>query len=284
MPDARRSLDDLSGQWSQCTACPLGIRRQEVDGGFVFGEGVRGGLLLVGGGPGRFDEYESRPFMSAAGQFLRFILHKANVNDYYLTNAVACRSCAPAFDSIGRPIVYRNKRTGIEEPKINDEPPTPAQIEACRPRLQEQIYITDPVLIVALGAEAAAALTGRPATIGKDHGTFQEIEIPGVWSNPVLTDKKRQWIRKIGGQMVAPVSQNQVRYLMMKTVHPAFALRFVKDINNKNNFTNFVLDMEKAINTYNHYIEQIASVKIPDTSLDMQEVEHYARSLQETAK
>lgn len=279
MPDIRKHLDVLANEWSGCTKCELGVRRQEVGGAFVFGEGVRGGIMLVGEGPGINEEKEGRPFVGKSGRLIRFIMERAGIGGYYLTNTVACRSCSQAFDSIGRPLVWKDRRTGQDVPRINDEPPTPAQVEACKPRLLEQIYLVDPVLIIALGGGAAAALTGRSVTITKDRGRFIEVEVPGVLQLPVLTEKKKQWVRKVGGQIVAPVENNYVKYLMMLTIHPSYALRFVKDTRQKNIFASFITDLQSAINTYYRYVYELTKQPQVQIEFNTDEVEEYASSL-----
>lgn len=274
MPDARRSLDVLANEWSGCTRCELGVRRHETNGRFVFGEGTVGRLMFIGEGPGTKEEELGRPFVGKSGQFLKFILDQLQCTDYYMANTVACRSCAPVFDSLGRPMLMRNG-----EPRINDEPPTPAQTEACKARLHEQIYMVDPILIVSLGTSAASTLLGKSVTITKERGTFKEIEVPGVWRNAVLTEKKQQWVRKVKGTVVAPTEQNQVRYLAMVTVHPSFALRFAKDYRDKNNFTVFWQDIQTAVHTFNRYLYEITGYEQENINLNASEIEDYAAEL-----
>lgn len=274
MPDARKSLDVLANEWSACRRCDLGKRRHLVNGSFVFGHGVSGGMLFIGEGPGITEEKEGMPFVGKSGRFLRQMLFRLNMNDYYTTNVVACRSCAEVYDSTGTPILDRQGNV-----RISDETPTPVQVEACRDRLLEQIYIIDPVLIVTLGASAASALLQKPITILKERGTFKEIEIPGVWKKPVLTEKKQQWVRKVKGQLVAPTEQNTVRYLMMPTIHPSFALRYVKDTREKNVFTLFRKDIQAAVHTYNRYIYELTGQYVEDVDLNDEELEDYAESL-----
>jgi len=275
VPDARKSLDVLANEWSSCTRCELGVRRYEANGRFVFGGGKLGKLMFIGEGPGTREEEEGRPFVGKSGQFLKFILSRLNCTDYYLTNAVACRSCAPMFDSLGRPILTRENK-----PRIVDEAPTPVQTEACKARLLEQIYLVDPVLIVSLGTSAATTLMGKSVTITKERGTFKEIEVPGVWRNAVLTEKKQQWVRKAKGAIVAPTEQNQVRYLAMLTVHPSFALRFAKDYRDKNNFTVFWQDIQTAVHTFNRYVHEVMGYdREENINLNASEIEDYAAEL-----
>lgn len=250
------------------------MRRQEVNGHFVFGDGALGGLMLVGEGPGTHEEQDGRPFIGKSGQLLRGILEMLGMRDYYLANTVACRSCAEAVDSIGRKIIGRDGRV-----RIQDEPPTPLQVEQCKPRLMEQIYIVDPLMIVSLGGGAAQALTGKPVTITKEHGQFREIEIPGAWSMPVLTDKKKAWVRKVKGEYIAPTEQSTIRYLMMMAVHPAYALRFVKDKRQKNIFIEFVLDMKKAVTTYNRYAHEMLGSEMHQVEMNLDAAEELANGL-----
>lgn len=270
----RRDLDVIANEWINCTRCELGVRRYESGGRFVFGAGHSRGLMLIGEGPGLQEEEEGKPFVNKSGQFLRFVLRRLNCSEYYLTNAVACRSCAPVFDSLGRPMLTRENKV-----RISDEPPTPTQTAACSPRLLEQIYAVDPILIVAMGAPAAAALFGKSVSITKERGTFKEIAIPGIWQNAVLTEKKQQWVRKVKGNIVAPTEQNQVRYLMMPTVHPSFALRFVKDPRDGNTFTTFWQDIQSAVHTFNRYRYERSGLEQENINLNADEIEDYAEKL-----
>lgn len=280
MPDIRRSLDVLADAWSLCQGCELGVRRHEVGGSFVFGEGTRGGIMLVGEGPGLPEEKEGRPFIGKSGMLLRHMLEHAGLTDYYMTNTVACRSCSPAFDSIGRQLMFKDWKSGLQVPRINDEPPTPKQMATCSPRLFEQIYMVDPVLLISLGPAAANALTGRHISLTKEHGTIREVEVPGAWKLPVLTEKKKQWYRKVSGQMIAPVVDNMVRYNVLMTFHPAFALRYVEDRRDRTLFMSFVLDIQTAINTYRRYIHELTDTqKSDDIVLDVAEIESYANEL-----
>jgi len=135
-------------------------------------------------------------------------------------------------------------------------------------------------MLISLGPAAANALTGKHISLTKEHGTIQEVEVPGVWRLPVLTEKKKQWYRKVGGQMVAPTVQNQVRYNVFMTFHPAFALRYVEDRRDKTIFAAFVLDLQTAVNTYQRYLHELADTPKPaDIILSVDDIENYANEL-----
>jgi len=252
VPDARKGLEQLEEEWQDCEKCELGQRRKAVGGKFVFGEGSRRGIMFIGEGPGVNEEAEGRPFVGRSGQLLRRAIEKLGLTNYYITNCVSCRSCSPAYDSMGKPVL---KRDG--DPLIKDETPTPPQIQTCLPRLYEQIYLVDPILIVALGGEAAATLRGKPVKITVEHGNTETIYVPGAWKIPVLTEKKQAWYRKVRGELVAPTEQHQVAYLMLPTMHPAYVLRFVGDKRMGNPLEAFVGDMRKAANIYLRYLKEV---------------------------
>lgn len=261
MADARKSLDVLCDEWSDCVECDLGIRRRLVNGRFVFGEGQREGIMFIGEGPGATEENEGRPFVGESGRkVLRKVLTKMQFTNYYIANCVACRSAGPAYNSEGQPIVRVNKN-GESVPFITDKNPSPAQIKACLPRLYEQIYLVDPVLIVALGVEAASTLKGKPVQITKEHGKTQPIEIPGAWHIPVVTEKKQQWFRKVHGQWMSPTELNTVKYLMIPMLHPAYVLRNHADRRPGNALSLFLKDMAKAISTYNRYQLEVYGIR-----------------------
>jgi uracil-DNA glycosylase len=272
-PNARKTLEVLHDEWEGCTKCELGVRRKDVDGAFVFGEGERRGIMFIGEGPGRVEEEQGQPFVGPSGKILRKVIETLGITDYFIGNCVACRSCGPAYNSEGEMIMRKNRATQEMEPLIRDQAPTPLHIKECLPRLYEQIYLVDPVLIVALGAEAASALRGKPVKITSERGTTEAITIPGAWNVPVLTEKRKVWRRKVRGEIVMPTAQNQVRYLMMPTIHPAYVLRFHGDRRQGNPLSTFVEDIKKAVSIYNRYMLEVHGIQRAERELDPLELE-----------
>lgn len=245
--DFRKHLPTLKKEWQDCTNCDLGKRREDVGGKFVFGEGTsRGGVMFIGEGPGAVEEQEGRPFCGPPGEFLRNAIEAFKIEEYYITNLVSCRSCGPAYDTEGN--IRTDPRDGL--PIIKDEPPLPSHILACEERLLEEIYLIDPLLIVALGAEAAKALSGKPVAITTESGQEREIQIPGAWAVPILTDKKKVWRRKIRGQYVMPTKRNTVRYLMIPLMRPDYVVRFGSDNRKGSPLPQFTEDMRKVDQVY----------------------------------
>jgi uracil-DNA glycosylase len=256
-PDARKTLRVLREEWESCTRCDLGTRRIATEGHFVFGSGARQGIMLIGEGPGVEEERAGEPFVGRSGQLLRSVLAMlgfADESEYYLSNLVACRSCTAQLDNDNLPI-FRG-RTQV----FRDEPPTPPQYNQCLPRLYEEIYLVDPVVIVGLGAKTCEALMQKHVTITRDRGDTAHIAIPGAGFRPVVTDKKQEWYRKIKGEWQAPVEQNDVLYHFVPTLHPAYVARKLADQGADSPFQQFASDLKKAIRTYEAYLEAVFGV------------------------
>ena len=247
----------LREEWEDCTKCALGERREAVSGGFVFGEGIERGIMFIGEGPGKDEENHGRPFVGKSGQLLRSAIAKLGLDRYYLSNTVACRSCGQAHDSEGNPMYWKDRRTGASVPRIVDQAPFPVQAAACAPRLYEEIYLVDPMLIVALGGGAATALARKSVSILENSGVTRTITIPGAGRRPVLTEKRKLWARKVRGEMVTPVEQTPVEYLMMPIVHPAYVLRKQADVRAGNPLQVFVESMKKAAYIYDRYMHEV---------------------------
>ncbi len=249
-PDARMTLPMLRQAWDRCTRCSLGEHRENVRGQMVFGEGTTRGIVFVGQSPGVAEEREGRPFVGRPSFYFRRIMEKFKIRNYYLMNLVACRSCAPVLDSMGQPKYTQGWPGSPPQPRYKDESPNKTQLAACAPRFYEELYLVDPLLIVAMGQPAAEFLAGRPIKITKERGEPEEIVIPGAGSRAVFTDKKKEWVRKVKGQIVMPTEQNQVRYLMIPTIHPAFVALNVHDESANNPFERFAADLRFAKRIY----------------------------------
>jgi len=258
LADFRYSLQTVKDAWEGCTNCELGVRRKDVGGRFVFGEGAPRGIMFIGEGPGEHEEAEGRPFIGQSGMILRQVIDKLELNGCcYITNVVSCRSCSQAYNGEGQPVMRYDRTTKTRVPFIKDDAPTPLQMATCLPRLYEEIYLVDPVLIVTLGAEAAKAIISeRSFSVVGERGKTREINIPGAWHAPALTDKKKAWVRKVRGDVVMPTNLRRVRYLMLPTLHPAYVLRRQADQSYKNPLDMFLLDMKQAARIYDNYLEK----------------------------
>jgi len=104
-----------------------------------YGEGdLR--IAVVGEAPGEKEDQQGRPFIGAAGQFLRQHLSNAGIDldrDCVTTNAVLCRPT---------------------DGKGDNREPTAAETMACRRLLDKFLDATQPDMIIALGGTAIQAV------------------------------------------------------------------------------------------------------------------------------
>lgn len=270
MPDARKPLTQLYAEWKGCTKCPLGEKRQERGGKQAFGTGEgRRSVVFVGEGPGENEEIEGAPFVGRSGEMLRTLIRLLGIRDYHFTNAVLCRSAVPVLDENNMPRM-RGGRFG--KPKVvmmKDEPPPKTCIETCRERLLEEIYLLNPFFIVALGGQAAEALLGRAVGITQERGKPVHISIPGAATRPVLTEKRRVWIRRgADGELTAPVTPNEVFFLVMPTFHPAYVLRQIQDRRPISPFNMLKQDLRDVARAYEQYCFRVYGTPMGQVDYD----------------
>ena len=126
----RKKVFQHRDKWWACRLCEIGAKAHN----HVLGEGSWGAdVVFIGEGPGLTEDALGRPFVGKAGRVLRTAIADIKVDTpfkYFITNLLACR---PVDD---------NK---------NNRPPTPEEIKACAPRLEELLAILNPRLVVLLG-------------------------------------------------------------------------------------------------------------------------------------
>ncbi len=235
------SLLVLQRAWSNCQACTLCEHRNNV----VFGYGNPDAqVMIIGEAPGETEDKQGLPFVGAAGQLLdlylgqvsfkeelQVIINKINSNkkeapyarkelrenlleDVYLTNVAMCR------------------------PEENRDP-IPKEIEACRPRLLEEIYLVDPIIIVTAGRVAAEAVIGRKISITQMRGELFDVEIPG---------------------RIRPI-----KYPVLAVLHPSFLLRSNDFKQKGGNGVKTYNDFVRTMNIVDKYNESHYEIPIPET-------------------
>lgn len=118
--------------YKDCNKCPLCHGRTNL----VYGEGnPNADLMLIGEGPGFYEDKSGKPFVGKAGQLLTKMLLaiKIDRSQVYIGNIVKCR------------------------PPDNRDP-KPEEVEACLPYLEEQIEIIKPRILLLLGRVAGQTL------------------------------------------------------------------------------------------------------------------------------
>lgn len=146
-----------------CTRCPLhGSATQAVPG-----EGPQdAALMIVGEQPGDQEDLRGRPFVGPAGQVFDQVAAEVGLDRTraYITNAVKHFKFVPR----GRRRIHQR--------------PDRSEVDHCKWWLDAELAQVKPVLVVAMGATAALALTGNGADIGKRRGTVET----GIWGHQVL--------------------------------------------------------------------------------------------------
>ncbi len=128
--EPEKTVQEIAGQVAVCKSCQLSSARKKA----VPGEGpAKAEIMLIGEGPGFYENEQGRPFVGAAGKFLDELLEKAGVSrkDVFITNVVKCR------------------------PPGNRDP-LPDELAACNTYLDRQIEAIDPLIIVTLGRYSMA--------------------------------------------------------------------------------------------------------------------------------
>jgi len=154
-PEERREdLIRLYHEVRDCRRCPLGATRTNP----VFGMGnADADLMFVGEAPGAEEDRQGRPFVGRAGKLLDRLLEEVGMErmrDTFVAN------------------VLKSRPPGNRDPQ-------PDEIEACRPYLETQIELIEPLVICTLGNFATKLLTGQPTGITRVRGRPQERELGG---------------------------------------------------------------------------------------------------------
>jgi uracil-DNA glycosylase family 4 len=135
-----------------CRKCGLWQGAKNV---CVWGDGSSNArVVAIGEAPGEAEAKTGRPFMGRSGQLLRSELSKTGLDDVYITNIVKCR------------------------PPDNRDP-TPDEIKACRPYLEEELSTIKPDYVLTLGKPSTKEVLGS-AQITAVQG--QVLEAPKKWA------------------------------------------------------------------------------------------------------
>jgi len=150
MADTLQELQQIATQVRDCQKCPLGRLRVHA----VPGEGPADAeIMFIGEGPGYHEDQQGRPFVGSSGQMLESLLTSIGLTrqQVFIANVVKCR------------------------PPSNRDP-LPDEIEACRPYLDRQIELINPLLIVTLGRFSMARFFPSTARITRVHGQPLRLE------------------------------------------------------------------------------------------------------------
>ena len=189
-----------------CTKCAhLACSRTQT----VFGVGnPDADLMFIGEAPGADEDQQGEPFVGRAGQLLTRILKAMNFarEDVYIANILKCRPDMPAGS-------------------FGNRPPTPTEMQTCRPYLVEQINIIQPNVLVALGAVAVEGLLGTRATMRELRGRwhiYNSIPLMITYHpayllrNQAPSEKRKVWedMLQVMERLERPISEQQRNYFL----------------------------------------------------------------------
>ena len=169
--DAAAQLADFHDAIRDCRTCGLSEGRRTV----VFGSGSpNADLMFVGEAPGADEDRTGLPFVGSAGALLTRMIEAIGFRreDVYIANVIKCR------------------------PPGNRDP-LPAELDTCRPYLERQIALIQPVAICALGRFAAQTLLETDEPLGELRGrlfSYRGIHLIPTY-HPAALLRNRQWKR-----------------------------------------------------------------------------------------
>jgi uracil-DNA glycosylase len=189
-----------------CAKCPhLASSRTQT----VFGVGNPDAeLMFIGEAPGVDEDKQGEPFVGRAGQLLTRIIETMGLarKEVYIANILKCRpDTSPG--------------------SFGNRPPTPREMQTCRPYLVEQIDIIRPKVLVALGAVAVEGLLGTRGTMrelrGRWHsynGTPLMITYHPAYllRNQAPSEKRKVWedMLQVLERLEKPITEKQRSYFL----------------------------------------------------------------------
>jgi DNA polymerase len=204
--DKKEKLAAVQTRVSACLKCPnLASSRTQT----VFGIGsADADIMFVGEAPGADEDAQGEPFVGRAGQLLTRIIETMGMkrSEVYIANVLKCRPDTPGSS-------YGNR------------PPTPREMQTCRPYLMEQIDIIQPKVIVALGAVAVEGLLGARAPMRELRGRWNSFNGTPLMvtyhpayllRNQSPSEKRKVWedMMQVLERLDKPISEKQRNYFL----------------------------------------------------------------------
>jgi len=198
-----RSLDDLNRIIASSQPMVTGGTRA------VLGEGrIGAAIALVGEQPGEAEDTAGRPFVGPAGQMLDRALAEAGIerSSLYVTNAVKH---------------FKYEQRGKRRMHAT---PSAGEVKHYRWWLLQEIEFVQPRLVVALGATALLALTGKALPLLRNRGPMSLGDRPGF-----------------------------------VTIHPSYLLRLPDEASRQAAYAGFVQDLRAIRDTVSGTADEDAS-------------------------
>jgi len=149
------TLEGLKAEWNDCKQCPFYVQRKQV----VMGVGAPGAIVFaVGEAPGKYEDKEGVPFVGRGGVTTKNEFQKVGIplDHLFLTNTIIC-------------LPFKWSSTVRK-----------AWMDNCADRLEAELLIVKPKMIVALGAPASRRFLPVGAKGELRGRTFTYRGIPGI--------------------------------------------------------------------------------------------------------
>ena len=258
----QEELKKLHEGWSNCNRCVLGKRREEFKLKQVYGTGALRGVMFISSSPNGDNEQTGSPVSGDDMLLLRGAVSKYKLDKYaYYTTISSCRSAEVATTKTGRPRTYTDK-AGKVHVVWEDKPLATPTVLECKPRILQEIYLVDPLVIVTLGPQAANILLKNRSALSFIRGSVENLVVDGRSLIPVLTEKKKEWIRSYKGKEWKVVSSPRpVRYLCVPTYHPEYVMSTIQNESSgdgSKEFLDFISDIKLVADILAKYEEVIS--------------------------
>jgi len=245
-----RQLQIIKEEYTNCERCSLSEHRKLVNGQICFGElSGLGKIVFVDEAPIWSGESSGSAFAGTTGEFVRGVLDKIGLKDYYLTHSIMCRACDMVMDDSGQPmmrhghIMYKDK-----------DPPKDSQ-DACHVRLYKELYALEPFAVITFGTTATSAVLGKHVNINSCRGKPFHAYHDGKILRIKTPGKSNRFFRKSDDSYVVSNYVQQVPYLVMPTWHPATILKNIGDMKGRSDKNEFIDDIRYVTRAWRYYVE-----------------------------
>ncbi|NNN18226.1 MAG: uracil-DNA glycosylase [Acidimicrobiaceae bacterium] len=148
-------MELIASEIATCRRCPLCESRKNA----VPGDGDSGAkLVIVGEGPGAWEDEQGKPFVGRSGKLLDQIIERHGAlkrSEIYITNVVKCRPPA--------------NRT-----------PLPTEIDICKEYLVAQLNTMRPKAVLCMGSTATRTLSGQSESLTRLRGRNLSGRAPAI--------------------------------------------------------------------------------------------------------
>lgn len=226
-----KSLTTLKEEYDSCTKCEKLCQTRTQP---VFGIGNPSAqIIFIAEAPGMNEDKRNIPLIGDSGRVLDYLISCVSKDERLKQFSKSFRRGKNAFGKViyewpeheaAKEVICENAfytnvilcwpGKGNREPELNE-------IENCKKRLLETIYLIDPKVIISVGAHAAKTLLNkRSFTITKERGKTFEIVVPGIYTD--------------------------IRYPVIPILHPSYLMRNADQDVPDGNWANTRGDLERA--------------------------------------